>query len=113
MQELNRPEIVCLCGSTRFKEEFIAENRRLTLEGKIVLTVGVFGHDENEQPMDEETKRQLDNLHLRKIDLADSVLVITVDGYIGKSTAVEILYALDATKPVHYSHYSQKYFSAL
>lgn len=93
--------IVCLCGSTRFARQFVEQNERLTLEGKIVLSVGSFGHLRAE-PYTEGQKAALDALHLRKIDLADRVLVLNVGGYIGESTRREVEYALAAGKPVDY-----------
>jgi len=97
-----RPEVVCLCGSTRFRDEFVAENRRLTLEGRIVLTVGLFGHHEPSFAWDDSTKAMLDDLHLRKIDMADRVHVIDVGGYVGPSTRREIEYAESKGLPVTY-----------
>ena len=94
------PEIVCLCGSTKFKKEFEAENRRLTLEGKIVLSVGSFPHQEPD--FDWSQHPQLEQLHLRKIDIADRVHVINPGAYVGKSTRAEIDYAYDSGKPVTY-----------
>lgn len=96
------PEIVCLCGSTRFKEAFEEAEKRLTLQGKIVLTVGFFGHRDPEGFPDPETKARLDALHKRKIDLADRVLVLNVGGYVGESTVSEIRYARRTGKPVEY-----------
>jgi hypothetical protein len=95
--------IVCLCGSTRFKQEFIRANFRETMAGKIVLTVGWFSHADGElyTPTEQE-KRDLDQLHLRKIDLCDEVLVINPGGYIGDSTRREIAYARKLGKPVHF-----------
>lgn len=95
------PEVVCLCGSTKFKDEFVEENERLTLEGKIVLTVGIFGHADDVE-FDDDEKEMLDALHKRKIDLADRVHVIDVDGYIGDSTESEIEYAEERDIPVTY-----------
>ena len=95
-----QPEVVCLCGSTKFKDQFISENRRLTLEGKIVLSVGFFGHTDG-MP-DPATKAGLDLLHLRKIDLADRVRVINVGGYVGEGTGREIAYAKKLGKPISY-----------
>ncbi len=86
------PEIVCMCGSTRFKQTWISENARLTGEGYIVLSVGLWGHHERKYP-DAETKEFLDNLHKRKIDLCDWVWILDVGGYIGDSTKDEIEYA--------------------
>ena len=101
--------IVTLCGSTRFKEEFMQAQKRLTLEGCIVISVGLFGHAgdaEVWENMDEgtltKTKEMLDDMHKRKIDLADEIFVINVGGYIGESTRSEIAYAKAQGKPVRY-----------
>lgn len=90
-----RPRVVCLCGSTKFKEGFMEANYRETMAGRIVLSVGFFAHaDAALKPMlTMEQKEALDNLHFRKIDLADEILVINVGGYIGESTTREIQYA--------------------
>ena len=83
--------------------------KRLTLEGKIVISVGLFGHAgdaEVWENMDEgtvtATKEMLDNMHKRKIDMADSIYVINVGGYIGDSTRSEIDYAKKTGKKVEY-----------
>jgi len=106
MNRPTRPEIVVLCGSTRFKDEFEVEQRRLGLEGKIVLTVSCFGHSGDLPPEacidGHPTKTMLDELHKRKIDLADRVLVINPGGYIGTSTRSEIEYAEWFEKPIDY-----------
>jgi hypothetical protein len=106
MTTLSPPKRVCLCGSTRFKTEFEIAMRNETLDGNIVLTVGFFGHSDPEamRMFDEfpDIKPRLDELHLRKIDLADEVLVINVGGYIGDSTRREIEYAKANGKPVSY-----------
>lgn len=94
--------VVCLCGSTRFKPQYEEENRRLTLEGKIVLTCGVWVHHEAEAHDNEQQKRMLDELHYAKIRLADRVHVVNVGGYIGESTLREIVYALGKHKIVTY-----------
>lgn len=100
-----RPQIVCLCGSTRFYDEFRRANLRLTLEGKIVLSIGCdtkSDGDITEVGDRAETKAALDELHKRKIDLADAVLVINIGGYIGESTRSEIEYAKSVGVPVGY-----------
>ena len=90
------PAIVCLCGSTRFADEFNQEAERLTLEGSIVVRpeVVTYSRDNDPQHHDPDVKRRLDELHLRKIDLAESVFVLNVGGYIGESTQNEVAYAL-------------------
>lgn len=94
---INYP-IVCLCGSTKFREEYRRENARLTLLGYIVLSVGCFQGD----PEWGTNKVNLDQLHLRKIDLADRVFVINPGRYIGESTRREIAYAKENSKPIDY-----------
>jgi NAD(P)H-nitrite reductase large subunit len=95
-------KIITLCGSTKFKDEFIAEQKRLTLEGNIVISVGLFGHSGDDEVLSERTKEMLDDMHKRKIDLADEIFVINVGGYIGPSTISEIEYALKTNKTVKY-----------
>lgn len=94
--------VITLCGSTRFKEEFLAEQKRLTLEGNIVISVGLFGHAGDEEVWKEGVKEMLDDMHKRKIDMADEIFVINPGGYIGNSTKSEIDYALAAGKAVKY-----------
>ena len=84
--------IITLCGSTRFKDEFMEAQKELTLEGHIVISVGCFGHSDPD-PRIEANKEMLDEMHFKKIDMADAIYVINVDGYVGKSTAREIEYA--------------------
>lgn len=93
------PEVVCLCGSTRFEDAYRTENRRLTLAGAIVLSVGVFGHA-GDLDLTGDQKDRLDELHQRKIDLADRVHVLNVDGYVGDSTRSEVAYAREHDVPV-------------
>ena len=94
--------VITLCGSTRFKNAFLQAQKRLTLEGNIVISVGLFGHSGDNEAWTEGTKEMLDDMHLRKIDLADEIFVINVDGYIGSSTQAEIAYAKRNGKPVRY-----------
>lgn len=82
-----------LCGSTRFKEEFFKAQKELTLQGCIVISVGLFGHSGDDEVWTEGTKEMLDDMHKRKIDMADEIFVINVGGYIGSSTRSEIEYA--------------------
>ena len=102
-------KVITLCGSTRFKDEFMEVQKRLTLEENIVISVGLFGHsgdDEVWENMDEgtltKTKEMLDDMHKRKIDMADEIFVINVGGYIGSSTRSEIEYAEATGKEIKY-----------
>jgi hypothetical protein len=94
----DRPEIVCICGSTRFVDEMRAANRDLTFAGVIVVAPGEAG-----ALLTNEQKTALDALHLRKIDLADRVLVVNPGGYIGESTRREIAYADATGKPISFT----------
>jgi hypothetical protein len=103
-----KPQVVCLCGSTRFGEAFENAALQETLQGHIVLSIGcnmksdadLFKHLTNDDR--EKIKRGLDELHKRKIDLSDEILVLNVDGYIGESTRSEIEYAKKKNVAIRY-----------
>lgn len=92
--------VITLCGSTRFKDAFLEAQKRLTLAGNIVISVGLFGHSGDNEVWTDGTKEMLDDMHKRKIDMADAIYVINVDGYIGTSTRSEIEYAREKGKQV-------------
>lgn len=111
-----QPYTVTLCGSSLFKQAFEQVNRELTLQGYVVLSMGLFGHTE-EEPLTPELKKALDELYLRKIDMSDEVIVVSdgswlptkfpkswdeTRGYVDESTAREIEYAEKTGKPVRY-----------
>ena len=102
-------KVVTLCGSTKFKDEFMKVQKDLTLKGYIVISVGLFGHSGDSEVwenMDEgtltKTKKMLDDMHKRKIDMSDEIFVINKNGYIGSSTASEIEYAKKHGKKINY-----------
>lgn len=104
---MRRPTIVCLCGSTRFYKTFEVANLRETLAGKIVLSVAGGQADDQlfgAMPAAERdaTVAMLAELHRHKIDLADEVLILNVDGYIGRSTEEELRYALSRQKSIRF-----------
>lgn len=99
---LKVPRVVCLCGSTKFKDAFEQANFRETMGGNIVLSVGFYHHSQTAYILRDSEKEHLDWLHKRKIDLADEIYVMNVGGYIGESTRSEILYALETGKAVRY-----------
>ena len=76
--------------------------KQLTLEGNIVISVGLFGHAGDEEVWTEGTKEMLDDMHKRKIDMADAIYVVNVGGYVGESTRSEIEYARRNGKRVEY-----------
>lgn len=103
---IGKYKVITLCGSTRFKDAFMKVQKELTLKGNIVISVGLFRHsDDNEvlEGIDEDTlTNMLNDMHKRKIDMADEIYVINVDNYIGNSTKSEIEYAKQHNKKVNY-----------
>lgn len=95
-------KVITLCGSTKFKDEFMEIQKKLTLEGNLVISVGAFGHSGDSEVWEEGIKEMLDDMHKRKIDLADEIFVINVGGYVGSSTRSEIEYALKTGKVINY-----------
>lgn len=95
-------KVITLCGSTKFKDAFIKAQKDLTLQGNIVISVGLFGHSGDDEVWTEGTKAMLDDMHKRKIDMADEIFVINVGGYIGESTKSEIEYAKKNGRKVNY-----------
>ena len=107
IDRMDVPKIVCLCGSTRFYEQFMRANYEETMKGNIVLSVGFFMHRPDSAHgqtlgCTPEQKIALDVLHKQKIDLADEVFVLNVGGYIGESTRSEIEHAESIGKPIRY-----------
>ncbi len=106
-------KVITLCGSTRFKEVFERITERLTLQGNIVLAPGEYsGFNNANNPetiqLDDDTIEMLKDLHKEKIRMADEVLIINKDGYIGESTKEEIQFALSIGKPVFYIENSEE-----
>lgn len=97
-------KVITLCGSTRFKNEFMQVQKELTLKGNIVISVGEFIHADGQfgNTITPDIKEMLDDMHKRKIDMADEIYVINVGGYIGTSTRSEIEYAQKTNKKVNY-----------
>ena len=95
-------KVITLCGSTKFKEEYTKAQKELTLQGNIVISVGLFGHSGDAEVWTEGTKEMLDDMHKRKIDMADEIFVINVGGYIGESTRREIAYATSKGMTIRY-----------
>ena len=94
-------KIITLCGSTKFKKEFEEINKKLTLEGNIVLSLGVFSHTDGEQLSDEQIK-MLKDIHKQKIAMSDEIFVINKNSYIGNGLKEEIEYAKQLNKGISY-----------
>lgn len=99
---VDKYKVITLCGSTRFKEQFLETQKLLTLKGNIVISVGLFSHSGDNEVRLKDIKQMLGDMHKRKIDMADEIFVINVNGYIGSSTKSEIEYALKTGKKVNY-----------
>ena len=102
-----RPKIVCICGSSRFYQQYQEAEYRETMEGRIYLSIGFYPHATKECHGEgvgatSDEKIALDELHKRKIDLADEVFVVNVGGYIGDSTKSEVTYARHHGKPIRW-----------
>lgn len=97
----NKYNIITLCGSIKFKDEFIRVQEKLTLEGNIVFSPNFFNNIKKED-IDLETKKMLDKMHRQKIDMSDEIYVINPGGYIGESTKSEIEYAKSKGKNISY-----------
>lgn len=100
-EEKSSRKVITLCGSTRFKAEFLEMLEILTLCGWIVLLPGYYGHCAR-FPISDEVKDTLDALHKKKIDMSDAIYVLNIDGYIGESTKDEIQYAKEHNKEIIY-----------
>jgi len=105
--ETARPTVVCICGSTRFYDAWQKAIYDETMKGNITLQVGFYHHADplshgQEVGCSPEQKIMLDELHKRKIDLADEIFVLNVNGYIGDSTRSEIRYARDHGKLIRF-----------
>jgi len=103
-----------LCGSTRFTKEMLIKQWEFTKQGFIVISWCALpdayfqGGDIYHVGDQEEVKELIDEVHKRKIDLADEVFVLNVGGYIGESTKSEIDYALETNKLVNYLEQAQQ-----
>ena len=100
LAEKVRPQIVCLCGSTKFKKSFEEANAEESAKGAIVLTVCWFTHADGSRG--EENEQKFRELHFKKIAMADEVVVVYDGGYVGESTRKEIEYAEKLGKPIRY-----------
>ena len=107
---IDKYKIITLCGSTKFKDQFIQAQKELTLAGNIVISVGLFGHSGDEEVWNDGIKEMLDDMHKRKIDMADAIMVIDVDDYIGISTRQEINYAKSKGKCIYFYNHPEMYY---
>ena len=94
--------VITLCGSTKFKDEFIRMQKELTLKGNIVIGLSLFGHSGDDEALNLNTIMMLGSMHKQKIDMADEIFVINPGGYIGEGTKSEIAYAISKGKKVSY-----------
>lgn len=99
---MDKFKVVTLCGSTRFKEDFLKVQAELTLKGMIVISLGIFSSSEEKRLLSNEIKIMLADMHRQRIDISNSIYVVNPNGYIGKSTKLEIKYALEKGKTVEY-----------
>lgn len=102
-----KPKIICLCGSSRFVET-MAVLAWVFERDEGVITLGLhllppwYTPEESHRAEKENVTDKMDELHLRKIDLADEVFVVNLNGYIGEGTKREIEYAEKQGKTVRF-----------
>lgn len=94
--------VITLCGSTKFKDEFLQMQKYFALKGYVVLSVSLFGHSGDSEVWDEGVKEILDQVHIQKINMADEVCIIDVDGYMGEGTIRELNHAKQTGKKISY-----------
>lgn len=97
---MHKYKVICLCGSTKHKQDFERVNADLTLAGNVVLSVGYFHHVDKRDIDIDKAKIVLDDIHKQKIDMSDEVFIVNPDNYIGESTKSEIRYALAKGKVI-------------
>lgn len=96
----SRNNIITLCGSSKFKDEFLKVQKELSLKGYLVLSLGLFGHSGDDEAWTK--KGLLDKVYKQRIDISSSIFVIDVDGYVGESTKNEIEYAINRGKTIYF-----------
>lgn len=97
----NKHYVITLCGSTKFESEFIEIAQELTLKGNVVLCPVIFTHRDSVGITDDK-KKILDSIYQKKIDMADEIIIINKNGYIGDSTMKEIEYSIRNNKKIYY-----------
>ncbi len=95
-------KIITVCGSLRFYKEMMEITEKIELEGNLMLVPIYNPARPNKDDFTEEEALMLDKMHKERIKLADAILVVNVNGYIGNSTNKEIEYAKSLDKEVIY-----------
>lgn len=93
-------KIITLCGSLKFQKEMMYVAEKMALKGNCILTpvYPVLGNCERT----DEQLEKLKEAHFKRIELSDTILVVNVNNYIGKSTNLEIEYAKKLGKEIMY-----------
>ena len=109
---MKAPKIICFCGSSKFVGEMAVLMWEFEKLGNICVGLHLMpngygeakGHGKNYHHLAEleGIAEQMDALHRRKIDLADEIFIVNLNGYIGESTRNEIEYAEKLKKPIKY-----------
>lgn len=104
--ETRKFKVITLCGSSRFKKDFIESAEKLSLEGNIVISLGLFGNANHKYDtvITDKIKKMLDEVHKEKIKMSDAIYVINPNGYIGESTKNEIKFAREHNKEIIYKY---------
>jgi hypothetical protein len=90
-------KVITLCGSTKFEADFAEVNQRLTMEGCVVISLGMFRlpdlPDYDWTADSSDLRGRLGGLHFQKIRMADEVYIVDPGGYVDEPTRREIAYA--------------------
>lgn len=94
-------KIITVCGSYKFKKEMVEITEKMALQGNCMITP-IELTKSNKEDYTENEILIIDKMHKEKIKLADTILVVNVNGYIGNSTNSEIEYAKSLNKEILY-----------
>ena len=95
-------KVITVCGSIRFYKEMIEITEEMELQGNCMLVPIYNPNRPNKDAFTEEETLMLDKMHKEKIKLADAILVVNVNDYIGSSTKSEIEFAKSLNKEIIY-----------
>lgn len=98
----NNPQekFITMCGSARFYPIF--EKLVNVMKSKNVIPLSPERFNIDAEDLSDEDYIRLHQLHTRKIDIADMVLIVDIGGYIGDITKEEIEYAKTVGKRILY-----------
>lgn len=98
---MSKYKIVTLVDSTKFKNGFIKVKEQLTLQGLMVLSLGLFSHHDNIK-LSKDQLNMLTDIQYKKTEMSDEIFEVNKNGYIGDGTKTEIESAKSLRKKINY-----------